>query len=162
MHLILGTADHFEKLMESPAIFEATYHLKVMEGYLEFPEVLPIFRQWLLENPKKVHKWWAYLVVDDRKERLIGSVGYRGVPQNGVVEIGCGIARAYRGRGLATQATQQLIKKAFRHKHVHTVIAHSLPEKNASATILERCGFIYIGQVTDPEDGVVWRWERYK
>ncbi len=162
MHLILGTADHFEKLMENPAIFEATYHLKVMEGYLEFPEVLPIFRQWLIENPKKVHKWWAYLVLDATKERLIGSVGYRGVPQNGVVEIGCGIARAYRGQGLATKVTQQLVKKAFRHKQVHTVIAHSLPEKNAAATVLERCGFTYIGEVTDPEDGVVWRWECYR
>jgi hypothetical protein len=34
------------------------------------------------------------------------------------------------------------------------------PERNASVRILEKLGFAHLGQVVDPEDGPVWRWER--
>jgi hypothetical protein len=41
-----------------------------------------------------------------------------------------------------------------------TVRAHTLPERNASVRILEKLGFAHLGQIVDPEDGPVWRWER--
>jgi len=25
--------------------------------------------------------------------------------------------------------------------------------------VLERCGFVHVGDDDDPDDGVVWRWE---
>ena len=33
---------------------------------------------------------------------------------------------------------------------------------NASTRVLTKCGFRHIGQVIDPEDGPVWRWERHR
>lgn len=39
-------------------------------------------------------------------------------------------------------------------------IAHTLPEENASNKALRRNGFAFAGAVEDPEDGLVWRWER--
>jgi RimJ/RimL family protein N-acetyltransferase len=39
------------------------------------------------------------------------------------------------------------------------VRAHTLPERNASTRILEKCGFTFRGEILDPEDGLVWRWE---
>jgi hypothetical protein len=39
-----------------------------------------------------------------------------------------------------------------------TVIAHTLPENNASNGALRAEGFGFSGQVLDPEDGPVWRW----
>jgi RimJ/RimL family protein N-acetyltransferase len=42
---------------------------------------------------------------------------------------------------------------------VRTVIAHTLPEENASARVLRKSGFEWVGDVVDPEDGPVWRWE---
>ena len=38
--------------------------------------------------------------------------------------------------------------------------AHTLPTPNASTRVLAKCCFQYIGEVIDPEDGLVWRWER--
>jgi hypothetical protein len=32
--------------------------------------------------------------------------------------------------------------------------------ENASSTVLRRCGFERAGEVIDPEDGLVWRWQR--
>jgi [ribosomal protein S5]-alanine N-acetyltransferase len=98
-------------------------------------------------------------VLDDKKEALIGSVGYRGAPQNGVVEIGCSIATAFQRQGLATKTAKKLIQKAFRHKNVHKVIAHTLPDNKASIHVLKNCGMQYVCEVIDPEDGLVWKWE---
>jgi RimJ/RimL family protein N-acetyltransferase len=40
-----------------------------------------------------------------------------------------------------------------------TIRAHTMPEQNASTRVLEKCGFRWLGEVVDPEDGAVWRWE---
>jgi len=49
---------------------------------------------------------------------------------------------------------------ALSHEQVRTVRAHPLPQPNASTRVLTKCGFQRIGEVIDPEDGLVWRWER--
>lgn len=43
---------------------------------------------------------------------------------------------------------------------VARVVAHTLPIENASSRVLRHCGFERIGEVIDPEDGLVWRWHR--
>ena len=40
------------------------------------------------------------------------------------------------------------------------VFAHTLAENNASNGALRREGFSLAGDVTDPEDGLVLRWEK--
>jgi [ribosomal protein S5]-alanine N-acetyltransferase len=40
------------------------------------------------------------------------------------------------------------------------VIAHTLPEASASTRALGRNSFVHAGETIDPEDGLVWRWER--
>jgi hypothetical protein len=43
-------------------------------------------------------------------------------------------------------------------KSAKRVVAHTLPQQNASTRVLERLGFARIAEVR-AEDGVVWRWE---
>lgn len=43
---------------------------------------------------------------------------------------------------------------------VRPVRAHTLPEFNASTWVLGECGFDFVGEVADPDDGAVWLWER--
>jgi len=92
---------------------------------------------------------------------VIGLADFKGPPDaDGVVEIAYGIVPAYRGQGLATEAAQALVKYAFASGRVPVVRAHTLPERNASTRVLARCGFKRVGEVVDPEDGLVWRWEK--
>jgi len=85
----------------------------------------------------------------------------RGPPDSaGVVEIAYGIDEEYRGRGYATEAARALTDFAFADAKVRIVCAHTLPEKNASARVLTKCGFTLLGEMIDPEDGLVWRWEQ--
>jgi RimJ/RimL family protein N-acetyltransferase len=43
---------------------------------------------------------------------------------------------------------------------VRAVRAHTVAQDNASARVLTKCGFEVLGQVEDPKDGWVWRWEK--
>lgn len=91
---------------------------------------------------------------------VIGHCAYKGPPSpEGVVEIAYGIDPACQGRGYATEAARALIAFALGSGLVRLVCAHTRPEKNASARVLTKCGFEWIGEVMDPEDGLVWRWE---
>jgi ribosomal-protein-alanine N-acetyltransferase len=79
-----------------------------------------------------------------------------------MVEIAYGVAPGYEGRGYATEVAEALVNHAFLQPQVRLTRAHTLPERNASGRVLEKCGFQFVGPVTDPEDGLVWRWEKPK
>lgn len=105
----------------------------------------------------------GFRMVDRASGAVIGSCGYKG-PQDvdGVVEIAYGVDPDYEGRGYATEAARALVDFAFGSDGVLVVRAHTLPGNGASARVLTKCAFDHIGEVVDPEDGLVWRWERKK
>lgn len=93
----------------------------------------------------------------------IGHAAFKGPPtEAGVVEIAYRIAPEYRGQGYATEAADALTNFAFRSDGVRVVCAHTLPQNSASTRVLTKCGFRQLGEVLDPEDGNVCRWERTK
>ena len=90
-----------------------------------------------------------------------GQCGFKGPPaSDGVVEIAYCVEPEHQGKGYATEAAEALVNYAFDHDEVQTVRAHTLPEINASTRVLSKCGFRNVGEVNDPDDGPVWRWER--
>lgn len=112
------------------------------------------FEQSAFEDP------WVHgfnLVLPEGTEVGMGS--FKGPPVSGVVEISYAINPEHQGKGLATAAARAMVDFAFRTAHVHRVIAHTLPDGVASQRVLLKSGFTHTGQVTDPEDGLVWRFE---
>jgi ribosomal-protein-alanine N-acetyltransferase len=93
-------------------------------------------------------------------DTVVGKAGFKGPPADGVVEIAYGLSPEYQGKGYATEAVEALTAYAFESGKVRVVRAHTLPESNASGRVLTKCGFRRIGEVMDPEDGLVWRWEK--
>ena len=92
---------------------------------------------------------------------VIGSAGFKGPPDaQGMVEIAYGVDPSCQGQGFATEAAGALLRYAAADPRVRLLRAHTLPEANASTRVLGKCGFVHIGEVVDPEDGPVWRWER--
>jgi ribosomal-protein-alanine N-acetyltransferase len=77
---------------------------------------------------------------------LVGWGGFKGPPRDGVVEIGYEVAAARQGRGLATAAARAMLAEAFSDARVQRVLAHTLPERNASNHVLEKCGFRFEGE----------------
>lgn len=108
---------------------------------------------------------WAlgFSVIERATGANVGDCGYKGPPDSeSCVEIAYGLAPNYRGRGYATEAARALVNYAFGTGCVRLIRAHTLPEPNASTRVLTKCGFQYIGEVVDPEDGLVWRWEKHQ
>ena len=128
----------------------------VVPGWATFREALPPTRDVLVEHPNG-HAWGTRFFVSGDPPELVGWGGFKGPAKDGVVEVGYEIAEARRGRGLATAATHAMVAEAFADDRVTTVIAHTLPERNASTRVLEKVGFTYDGEAA--EDGeVVWRY----
>ncbi len=92
---------------------------------------------------------------------VVGTAGFKAPPGwDGIVEIAYGVAPEHQCLGYATEAASALTAFAFDSGRVRIVRAHTRPEPNASTRVLTKCGFERIGEVTDPEDGLVWRWEK--
>ena len=106
---------------------------------------------------------YGFSIVHRETDAVVGSCGFVAPPSgDGVVEIAYGVAPEHQGKGYATEAAQALTDYAFASGDVRTVMAHTLPEPNASTRVLTKCGFRRIGEVMHPEDGLVWRWEKDK
>lgn len=101
--------------------------------------------------------WLGFWVILDCE--VIGTGGYKGAPQESEVEIGYQIHESHWGRGAATELCGVLVDHAF-SLGVTTVHAHTLVAGEASQAVLRKNGFRLMGEVVDPEDGVVLRWSR--
>ena len=76
-----------------------------------------------------------------------------------MVEIGYQIYEPYRSQGLATEAANGLINRAFDQPCVTVVRAHTLAEENASGQVLKKCGMAFVQAIDDPDDGSIWQWQ---
>jgi RimJ/RimL family protein N-acetyltransferase len=90
----------------------------------------------------------------------VGGCAFKAPPDaDGLVEIAYGVDEPHRGRGLATEAAAALVRFALEQPGVRGVRAHTRADNPASMRILEKCGLAPLGEVVDPEDGPVLRWE---
>ncbi len=87
--------------------------------------------------------WQIYLRTDGI---CIGSLGFKGGPKSGAVELGYGIDPPYQNRGYATEAVRAAMNWAFRRRGVYFVKAETEKENNASARVLSKNGFKYAGE----------------
>jgi [ribosomal protein S5]-alanine N-acetyltransferase len=116
----------------------------------------------LLDGSTSADPWiHGFRLVHRTSGGVIGTCGFKGPPgADGMVEIAYGIAPEHQGKGYATEAAAALVSYAFSNAQVCLVRAHTLPEPNASTRVLTKCGFQHVGEVIDPEDGLVWRWDK--
>jgi RimJ/RimL family protein N-acetyltransferase len=118
---------------------------------------------WLtrLASSAPVDPWLhGYSLVERESDAIVGTCGFKGPPDDGVVEIAYGVSPEQRNRGYATEAAAALVAIAFRREDVRVVCAHTLPDSGASQRVLAKCGFERVGEVEDPEDGPVVRFEK--
>lgn len=106
---------------------------------------------------------WTHgvFLIDRATGAVVGSAGFKTPPDaDAVVEIAYGLEPEFQGRGYAREAAQALIVYALGEGGARCVRAHTRPGNAASARVLAACGFVCLGDVVDPDDGLVQRWER--
>ncbi|MEP7336182.1 MAG: GNAT family N-acetyltransferase [Acidobacteriota bacterium] len=164
LRLIPYSPDHLLALIEGEKQFEERFGLPAAEGLGAFIVSDEVSPAWLAQLRASVEAdpWvYGFAVVHKESSSVIGNLGFKGPPdQDGVVEIAYGIVPGFQGRGYATEAAAAGVAFAFGSSTVRLVRAHTLPTPNASTRVLSKCGFERTGEVVDPDDGLVWRWER--
>ncbi len=117
----------------------------------------------MLQRTGATYPWIGYLAQDPDTAELVGTCAYKGNPDaEGIVEIAYFTFEPFEGRGYATAMAQELLAQAFCHPEINGVIAHTLPERNASTRVLEKVGLEHKGDFQHPEDGWVWRWSLHR
>jgi len=97
--------------------------------------------------------WYLWYCLSREPRALLGSAGFKGIPTNGLVEIGYSMLEEHQRNGYCTEAVRALIDWAFQHPDVSMVIAHTLPGLLPSIRVMEKCGLIFAGD-GPLEDGV--------
>lgn len=97
--------------------------------------------------------WWLHYVVltDAEPAVLAGTMGYKGPPSGGVVEIGYSVVPSLQRRGIAAEGCRALIETAW-DRSADAVIAHTLPHLEPSIGVLRKLGF---EPAAPPEPGVL-------
>ena len=83
---------------------------------------------------------WGFWVVRARESgRFVGGIGLKGLPKDGAIEIGYGLAPSARGRGYAREAVLALCTASERAGV--RVYAETDTGNVASECVLDACGF---------------------
>jgi ribosomal-protein-alanine N-acetyltransferase len=153
------TADLSTSLAD-PQQFEAAHAVQLGEQADLVREVVGQNLEFLATVPRDT-PWGAYLTVDDASHSVVGTCAFKSGPTpERIVELAYYTFPAYEGRGFGTAMARKLCRIADESGQIHRVIAHTLPEPNASNSLLRKVGFHHFGEVIDPEDGRIWRFER--
>ena len=166
LKLVPHTPSHLLDLIQGADVYARSFGSAPAEGLRDFFVSKDVSSEWLerLKTSTTADVWThGFGMVHKASSTVIGSGGYKGPPDaEGVVEIAYGVVPQHQGKGYATEAAEALVEFAFLNSQVKRVRAHTLPQPNASTKVLTKCGFQQIVEIMDPEDGLVWRWERQR
>lgn len=87
---------------------------------------------------------WAQIALDSNGE-LVGDIAVWLDSTGKLAMLGYTVAPEHQGRSFAVEAAEALLVHLFQHVGVHRVAATIDPRNMASARVLERCGFEYVG-----------------
>ncbi len=92
--------------------------------------------------------WIGYLAIENGE--CVGTCGFKSPPRDNRVEIAYFTFPEYEPRGIATRMAAELIRMATNAMPALIVAAQTLPEFNASTSILKKLEFRLIGFVEHP------------
>ncbi|GMG96537.1 GNAT family N-acetyltransferase [Tepidimicrobium xylanilyticum] len=130
---------------ESNKVLKAAY-LEMLEGCLENPDQRIWYALWVLQ-------------LNDGSGNIVGSLSFKGLNDNGMLEIGYGINPKYEGKGLMTEAVSAIVRWASEQPGVLFIEAETEPDNIASQRVLEKAGFISSGVIGAEGPRFIWKKE---
>ena len=99
-----------------------------------------------MEDHQNFHFFTLWTMISKEYNCMIGDLCFKGEPcENGSVEIGYGIYPAFERKGYITEAVEVLCLWAMNQKYVRSVRAETLPDNIASQRVLQKNGFVFLG-----------------
>lgn len=155
IRLLRPTAEQLDAAIAGDEQLAEALGAQVAPDWATFAEALPSARESVAAKPDD--SWGPRFFLTEDPLELVGWGGFKGAPREGVVELGYEIAASRRERGLATAAARAMVAEAFAASEVTAIVAHTLPERNASNRVLEKVGFRFAEETKEGEQAV-WRY----
>ena len=109
--------------------------LKFTKNYLRF-----------LQKQYKCGQYLDWAIVYRENGKMIGTCGFSAIyPEHGKAEIGYVLNRAYRNKGIATEACGLVISYAFEQLDIHRIEAKCIVGNDASERVMKKLGMKYEG-----------------
>lgn len=131
--------------------------LRLPDSALAPPEVLAMLRD-LAAVIATVFEPAAWLIVE--ADEVAGLLSVTRPPHEGELHIGYGVAPSREGRGIASRAVAALVEWARTDARITRLTADTSVDNLGSQRVLDRNGFVRVGEREDPEDGRLLCWER--
>lgn len=136
-----------------------TNSLEENSSFLEAQDCPPIIEA-MMDYYQKIgynFPWVGYFAIDENGIP-VGTGGFKGVPNNGKIEIAYHTFGRHEGKGIGTAICKELVSIAQNSNPSVLITARTLPVESPSCSILRKNGFTNLGVVIDPEDGEVFEW----
>jgi [ribosomal protein S5]-alanine N-acetyltransferase len=101
-----------------------------------------------------LNRWFIRWIVLKESMEVIGSISFHAQPnENGMIEIGLGIAEQFQNQGFATESLVVMWNWVCTQPGVETLRYTVSPENTPSQKIIAKFGFTHMGIQIDDEDG---------
>ena len=109
------------------------------------------------EPEKRVWNAVWYLELKKQSGVIVGELGFKGLGEDGTVEIGYGLREGYCGKGLMREAVKAVSDWALSQEGVTQVEAETAPNNEASQKVLSAVGYVPLGQWGEEGPRYVYR-----
>lgn len=135
MFLTLASDEEMEKLIENSSneVMRWAY-TEMLEGARMHPDKREYYAAWLI-------------LLKEEAKRHIGDFSFKGITEDGMIEIGYGIKPEYEGKGYMTEAVKAIAKWAYERPEVTRIEAEAAENNIASIRVLTKAGFIPTGEM---------------
>lgn len=96
-------------------------------------------------------EWYAIWMIELKDGTHVGELCFKGLSEDGIAEIGYGIAENHQGCGYATEAVSALVDWALKQPGATCVTAETEESNIASQRVLKKSGFIPTGEIGEEE-----------
>lgn len=133
LRLYVASQAEMEQLIERQTDGELKKaYQEMLDGYLTHP---------------KQGEWYAIWLVTRHDGVQVGDLSFKGLNEDGSVEIGYGIKDEFQGQWYATKAVRAAVDWALNQDGVLCVEAEAEPDNKVSQRVLAKCGFVLNGIV---------------
>jgi len=156
LRLVPVTPGMVEAFFQSRRSLGALIGARVPVEWPADPVIMEILRKQVISTGAPT--WKDFIYVSREGLIAIGDGGFKGPTGDGNAEMGYSIIAPFRGKGLATEAANGLLKYAFNDSNMSSVTAETSPGNLESAAILRKIGMSRRGERHSEEDGELDCW----
>ena len=129
---------------------------------IEKNEILKIAYEEMLDgclNDPEKYIWYTlwFMELKNSENEIVGNLSFKGIDDNGTVEIGYGINNGYENKGYMTEAVRAISKWALMQPNVKQIEAEAEESNIASIRVLEKCNFVPNGEMGEEGIRFVWK-----